>query len=154
MNPPRAHRASPLPRKNPYKLGWVQALSLYPGLAILFVTGVYLGIAELDGERLDLWMLQVHGYAVPVFLLSFGALLAKHVPAAWKANRNRWSGAVVVGVCAFLVITGAMLYYVGSDFLREKTKEFHYGVGILLAPLLIFHAVAGLWERRKHEKKH
>lgn len=154
MNPHQhLHRIRHGPKKNPYKLGWFQALTLYSSLGILFASGVALRRVAV-GSALQQWMLLCHGWAVPVFLLSFGALLAKHVPAAWKANRNRISGAVTVTICVLLILTGAMLYYVGSDFLREKTKEFHYWLGILLAPLLIFHAVAGLLERRKREKKY
>ncbi len=141
-------------KKNPFRLGWLQAATLYSSLSILFFSGVYLGEATWEGTKTGYFVLQLHGIATPLFLISFGALLSRHVRNAWNANRNRISGASVTGLIFFLIITGILLYYIGSETIREQSKEWHYKIGLFLLPVLIWHIILGILSRHKKDKIH
>ncbi len=138
-------------KRNPYKLQWFQATTLYSSLGLLFLSGLALFFRiGFEKEWTHIW-LQIHSYTIPFFLVSFGALLAKHATLAWKANRNRPSGTVIVLVCAVLIVSGTLLYYLSAETVREITKGIHTWTGFLLAVVLPGHIVAGLLSRKKYE---
>lgn len=139
-------------KKNPYKLLWFQATTLYTSLGLLFITGVLLGFRESLSAGFAVRLVRIHGYAVPLFLLSFGSLLAKHATLSWKANRNRPTGSLVTASCFILVLTGVLLYYLGGELSRIIALKTHLWVGLFLALLLPAHIIAGLLTRRKKEK--
>ena len=141
-------------KRNPYKLKWLQASTLYASLGVLFLTGIFLGWKERLEQETVVWLLQLHGYSVPLFLVSFGSILAKHSATAWKGNKNRVSGAVMIGTCLTLILTGVFLYYVGSESIREGSRLVHLWTGLFLIALIPWHVIAGLLTRKKSAVKH
>lgn len=137
--------------KNPFKLGWFQGLTLYSSLGVLFLTGALLGFQESLNRDWFIRLLHIHGYVVPLFLVSFGALLSKHVTQSWNADRNRITGSIVTAGCAILILSGAILYYTGSELFREITRQTHLWVGWLLVLFLPVHITAGILLRKKKE---
>lgn len=141
--------------KNPSRLRWRLALPLYFSLGLLFLSGLILGIRQWEGGmRWKTVLLQLHGYAVPLFLVSFGALFPRHILISWKARRNRVSGSIIVAACFLLIVTGMLLYYLGSDFCRAWAKFLHFWIGLLLLPILVCHIVAGIKTRKQIHHAH
>lgn len=99
-----------------------------------------------EPDALSRTLMQWHGAFAMLALLVLGALLPQHVRFAWHAMRNRWSGGVMLGVAAILVVTGYGLYY-ASEGLRDWSKWVHLGIGIAAIAALPAHIRLG---RRRH----
>ena len=95
-----------------------------------------LGLASLHA-----WLV-AHGVSAAMVLLLFGAALPLHVKVAWRARRNRCSGALMLLVLTLLMGSGLLLYYASED-LRQFGLWLHWLVGV--AALLVFplHALLG-----------
>ena len=89
------------------------------------------------------WALKFHGAASMVFLVVLGSVLPVHARRAWHAKRNRRTGATVLSVAAFLLVTGYGLYYSGSESLRPWISVGHWAIGLIGVPLLVLHATLG-----------
>ena len=110
---------------------------LYSALGVLLATGVAWQ-AMSTGAAASLVM-KVHGAAGMVTLVLLGALLAQHVPAGWTANKNRKSGAILLGAMAWLALTGYLLYYAGGESLRWYAAQSHLWVGIAACAIVALH---------------
>ena len=84
-------------------------------------------------------VMKVHGAAAMLTLVLLGALLAQHVPAGWTANKNRKSGAILLGAMAWLALTGYLLYYAGGESLRWYAAQSHLWVGIAACAIVALH---------------
>jgi hypothetical protein len=132
---------------------------VYLSFATLLLTGaawMYAqGRLEDEGwETIPRLLMKTHGGAAMIALLVIGAL-APHVKRAWKADRNRLSGAVLLGVNAFLIITGYGLYYAGGEQLRAWLSRWHAWIGLAVGLLLPAHVIAGrLIIRAAHRRRH
>ena len=62
--------------------------------------------------------------------LLIGTLIAHHIPAGWSSFKNRWSGGLLLTVLGWLVASGYLLYYSGSESLRSFASESHLWVGV------------------------
>lgn len=98
---------------------------------------------------LEAWALKLHGAAAMLGLLALGSVLPQHVRFAWRARRNRASGATILFVAGGLVLTGYGLYYAADDNLRPWISLGHWGSGLLLPVGMVWHVVAG---RRKKKR--
>ena len=126
---------------------------LYSCVGVLFATGVlWLAFHYLwrgSGEFGDLphpaesWMLELHGAAAMVFLMLLGSLVRGHMRLGWKTRRNRWSGGVLTGGSAVLVLTGWALYYVGNESARSWISVAHWSFGLAAPALFIAHILFG-----------
>ena len=91
----------------------------------------------------SIWCMKVHGAALLVFLIAYGALLPNHVVLGWRLQRNRRSGAVMLSVVATLVLTGYGLYYAGEESLRTLLSVSHWLLGLAAALALGLHVALG-----------
>ena len=132
--------------------------TVYLAFGALLLTGAGWMLAqthlEEEGwETIPRLLLKVHGGAAMLALLLLGALTL-HVKRGWLANRNRLSGAVLVAVNVFLVVSGYGLYYASDEALRAWLSRWHAWIGLGIFILLPAHVIAGHWIRRRlHERK-
>jgi hypothetical protein len=124
---------------------------LYAVLTVMFVTGVAWWVADWqkamtdsDGwQAIAAWLLMVHGAGAMATLLLLGALLPLHVYRAWRAKRNRASGAIMVTLNSVLITTAFGLYYSGSEAIRPWMSDIHITAGLCLPVLFLVHIVLG-----------
>ncbi|MFN2644466.1 MAG: hypothetical protein ABR570_05710 [Burkholderiales bacterium] len=107
---------------------------VYAVLLVLILSGA---LWEADVARSAL--IKVHGAAAMASLLVLGSLLARHVATGWSAKANRASGACLLVVLSWLVISGYLLYYVGDETLRRYAAQSHFWTGLALAALFAAH---------------
>jgi hypothetical protein len=88
---------------------------------------------------LEPWWLRLHGAAAFAALWAFGLLWGVHILNGWRLNRRRWSGAILFGASAFLVASGYLLYYAGSEGLRDWISVAHWGVGLAAPLAFVWH---------------
>lgn len=125
--------------------------AVYANVAVLLVTGVAWIAADALKERAtgEAWqqvaanLLMWHGGAAMVMLLMLGALIAPHSGRAWRARRNRITGAAMATINTVLVVTAFGLYYLGSDTARAWWSGVHIGAGMALPGLFLVHVWAG-----------
>jgi len=149
--------------RNRFTLGRGQRRWLHGSFAVLFLTGVvWWGLhrwGEVETEfgpqphPLNPWLLRVHGAAAMVALVVFGTLLGGHVRNAWRAGRNRTTGAGMVAFCAVLAVSGYALYYAGSEGFRAAASLAHLGFGLALPVVLVVHIRSGRRARGGAHKK-
>jgi hypothetical protein len=126
--------------------------ALYAAFFALFTTGIGWLLADKmkeapsTGEAWQMasaYLLMIHGGAAMVVLMMFGALVPLHVQRAWRSQRNRVMGAIMLTCNAVLIITSFGIYYAGSEALRPWMSNIHIGVGLCLPILLLIHIVMG-----------
>lgn len=88
--------------------------------------------------------LTIHGWLNPVLAVLFGFMWSHHMRIGWRAGLNRFTGVLMAGLFAILILTGTGLYYSGSEGLRAFLKSVHQWSGLTLPLLLATHWVAGL----------
>uniref|UniRef100_A0A7V4XQL4 DUF4405 domain-containing protein n=1 Tax=Acidobacterium capsulatum TaxID=33075 RepID=A0A7V4XQL4_9BACT len=103
-----------------------------------FVTQGEFGPTE---NPLTAWWLGLHGAFAFATLWIFGLLWGMHVTAAWPRKRRRRSGAALVAVLAFLVVSGYLLYYVGDDKVRPVISVMHWAMGLAAPAFFAAHRV-------------
>ena len=114
-----------------------QRALVYVALLALVVTGC---LWEADVARGLL--MKIHGAAAMVTLVLIGVLIARHVPMGWGAARaNRLSGALLLATSLWLTVTGYLLYYSGSESLRDYASQTHFWVGVAFVAVFALHQV-------------
>ena len=96
-------------------------------------------------------MLQIHGAAAFLMMMSFGAMLAAHVPHSWKLKRSRGIGLTLVSVMAFQMITAYILYYLAGEETRPWFVNAHAAVGLMIPVLLVAHIMMGVRGRKARQ---
>jgi hypothetical protein len=139
------------------QLGLFHRRALYGVIGILLATGVIwavvhywpaqLGIDEHAALALNATLMKVHGAGAMVFLVLAGSLVPGHVPAGLRSQLNRTSGIAMMAALVLLAATGYLLYYAGSDTLREAASVVHLVAGLVL-PLLVGVHVARVVQSR------
>jgi hypothetical protein len=115
----------------------MQRALVYVALLALVVTGL---LWEADVARALL--MKIHGAAAMATLVLFGVLIARHVPTGWSAARaNRLSGALLLATSLWLTLTGYLLYYSGSEALRDYASQTHFWVGVAFTAVFALHQV-------------
>jgi hypothetical protein len=115
----------------------VQRALVYGALLALVATGL---LWEADVARALL--MKIHGAAAMATLVLLGVLIARHVPSGWSAARaNRLSGALLLATSLWLTMTGYLLYYSGSESLRDYASQTHFWVGVAFAAVFALHQV-------------
>ena len=107
---------------------------IYAALFALVATGV---LWKFDMQRALL--MKIHGAAAMAGMVLVGALLARHVPCGWKKRANRASGAALLVALLWLLVSGYVLYYSGSEVLHAFASQTHFWVGVALAALFGLH---------------
>lgn len=145
---------NPLPRPMSIALPTRHRRLIYLAFALLALSGLawlggHYGLRS-DPELphpLEAWALKLHGAATMLGLLAVGSLLPQHVRFAWRARRNRASGAIILSLAGVLMVTGYGLYYAADEDLRTWISLAHWGLGLVLPAGVVWHVAAG--RRRK-----
>ena len=86
-------------------------------------------------------MLQVHGFVLIPALLSLGGILFGHIGSGWNYKKNKISGLLMLALFAILIGTGYILYYTGSDLIRQASSLAHWITGLAAPALFARHAL-------------
>jgi hypothetical protein len=146
-------------QRSTFRLSRPLQVVVYLSFSVLLVTGagwMYAqGRLEEEGwEAIPRLLMKIHGGGAMAALLVLGAL-TPHVKRAWKADKNRLSGVVLLAVNVFLIVTGYGLYYTGGEELRAWFSHWHAWIGLGLSVLLPAHVIAGrLIIRALHRRRH
>ena len=130
---------------------------IYVAYVVLVLTGVGWLIADQgkETENAERWqqaaasLLMLHGGGAMLTLLLLGALVPLHVQRAWRARKNRTTGATMVTLNVLLVVTAFGLYYAGSDIVRPWISDVHIVIGMVLPALFIIHVLLGRRSTRR-----
>jgi hypothetical protein len=110
---------------------------LYAALLVLLTTGVAWEVLGPGPWAAPL--MKIHGGAAMLALVLVGTLIAHHIPAGWTSLKNRWSGMLLLTALGWLVASGYMLYYSGSDALRLFASQSHLWVGLAAGAVVALH---------------
>jgi len=91
---------------------------------------------------LEPWWLRLHGAFAFVSIWVLGLLWSVHVTPGWAGGKRRRSGAAVVGLLLWLILSGYLLYYLGHERLRSVTSLLHWSLGLLFPLSFLLHRVA------------
>jgi hypothetical protein len=91
---------------------------------------------------LEPWLLKLHGACAFGVIWALGLLWGVHIAPGLAAGERRRSGAVMLGLALWLVLSGYLLYYVGQEWLRAVTGLLHWAVGLLIPVFLFAHRLA------------
>ena len=126
---------------------------IYWTSALLFGSGALWLICHyfvrIEGEfgpaphPLESWALRVHGAAAMLALVVAGSLVPIHVRRAWHQRRNLLPGILLAGVLLLLAVSGYALYYFAGEEARPVISMLHWGVGLGVPALLVWHIAAG-----------
>lgn len=123
--------------------------ALYTVGLLVAASGVIWLFTRAGSRRLALACMQMHGGAAMVLLVIIGAVAALHAPAGWRERRNRASGAVLAAVLTVLLVTGALLYYLGDEGARSMASTVHWTVGCAALVLGGIHIWLGRLSRER-----
>jgi hypothetical protein len=99
-------------------------------------------------DPLEPWWLRLHGAFAFAALWLLGSLSTVHVAREWRAGRKRPTGIALVGVLAWLILSGYLLYYVGDDSLRDSVSVLHWSIGLACPVLFAWHGWSA-WRKRR-----
>jgi hypothetical protein len=135
------------------KIPWQYRTWLFAFILLSWVTGVTFFIlnrwVEVEGEfglekhPAQAIFLKAHGAAAFLMMISYGYLLATHVPAGYKSKRQRFLGLSLVAAQGFLILTAYGLYYVGGQNSHDLIGYAHASVGFIFPFLLATHVITG-----------
>ena len=137
--------------------GWHQAYLYGVGVLLVLSGALWLWFhyfVRIEGDfgptlhPLEPWWLRIHGISAAAFLIGFGTVLPGHVRRAWSAARNRVTGTIFFAIMLLLTLTGYLLYYIGSDSVREAMSLMHWVLGLALPVLAGLHIWRGRVSRR------
>lgn len=69
----------------------------------------------------------------------FGLLWGIHIAKLWPHKCRRWSGGILTGVFALLMVSGYLLYYVGDDRIRPLISAAHWVMGLACPIFFVWH---------------
>ena len=125
--------------------------AIYGAFAALFLSGALWFLADglkdsPDGETwqaISANLLMIHGGAAMLTLMLLGALAPVHGLRAWRAKKNRVTGAAMASLNGVLIVTAFALYYLGSENLRPWLSNIHLAAGCALPIQLAAHIYFG-----------
>ena len=100
---------------------------------------------QLQGEfgpetnPLEPWLLRLHGLVLIPALLGFGGLFIVHIPKGWNEQKQRIAGIALTAIFSLLILTGYLLYYLGSETLRDWTSLIHWAIGLGSPAIFVWH---------------
>lgn len=106
-----------------------------------------------ESHPLEPWMLKLHGLALIPSLLGFGGLFVAHVPKGWRDRNRRLVGITLTALVCLLILSGYLLYYVGNDAARSWTSLLHWGFGLSLPVVFLWHYVGRNEARRRRRNR-
>ena len=96
----------------------------------------------LSAHPLESWWLTLHGAFAFFSIWLFGLLWGVHIAPGWPAGLRRRSGAWLVGIFAWLILSSYLLYYLGNEQARSVASLLHWTVGLASPVLLAAHRLA------------
>ena len=138
-----------VPKTYRYILYAILGVSLISGLTFYYLNtwGIVEGPFGPEIHPAQKYFLMVHGASAFLFMMSFGIMLANHVPATWRTKRSRVLGVALVSLGSFQIISAYCLYYIGSPEIRPILANAHTIIGTSIPIILIGHLVAGRKKR-------
>jgi hypothetical protein len=94
----------------------------------------------------------LHGSLNPFLCVLFGYLCSQHIRLGWQLRANLATGIAMEIIFGGLILSGIGLYYAGAAEWRNLCVQTHWILGLLLAPVLGMHWVAGLHWAKKFSK--
>lgn len=98
--------------------------------------------AEFGPEHhaLQPWCMKLHGLLALLAVWGFGTLWPLHIKRGWAQRpAQRLTGATLFAALSWLGLSGVLLYYAGSDRLREAVSLGHWIVGLAGGIALLLH---------------
>lgn len=139
-----------------HKRLWHASLALLWGSGALWLVLHHFSRAPGDfgdlPHPLEIWCLRLHGLAMFLVLVLLGTLITSHGPGAWRVKRQRRSGMVMNSVFIWLAGTGYALYYFAGEREESWVAPLHWGVGLAVPLLLLFHLRHGWRRQAAHER--
>lgn len=99
---------------------------------------------------LEPWFLKVHGAFAVAAIWMFGLMWSVHVIRLWPFSWRRWSGGLMAGVVAWLILSGYLLYYMGDDKARSIVSSLHWGIGLAAPVFFLWHRISFRGRVPKH----
>jgi hypothetical protein len=90
---------------------------------------------------MEFFSIAAHGAFGFASLWLLGLLWSVHIPAGWRSLRRRWSGSIMFGVAALLIVSGFLLYYLSADMI-PIVSMLHWGIGLACPALFLLHRFA------------
>jgi hypothetical protein len=147
--PKRSQSAAARPVPRAPELSRARQLTVYTISLGLWATGAVWLIAHYlltyEGEfgplphPLEFWSIAAHGAFGFASLWLIGLLWSVHIPAGWRSSRRRWSGGLMFGLAAFLIVSGYLLYYLGSADMIPIVAVLHWTIGLACPALFLLH---------------
>ena len=109
------------------------------GWLLLHYYGQVQGEFGVETNPLEPWFLRVHGLVLIPALIGFGTLMVVHIPKGWKDKSQRVAGVALTVVMSALILSGYLLYYLGIEWLRDWTSVIHWGIGLVLPAVFVWH---------------
>jgi hypothetical protein len=126
-------------------LNWVTGVTFFAMNRWLTIEGSF----GPEKHPMQSTFLKVHGASAFLMMVSYGYLLATHVPAGYRSRRQRTVGLSLVAAQGFLILTAYGLYYAGGEDFHSLIGYAHAGVGFIFPFLLALHVVAGKSRNRR-----
>ena len=92
-----------------------------------------------ETNPLEPWFLRLHGLILIPALLGFGGLFIAHIPKGWADRGQRIAGIALTAVFGVLILSGYMLYYVGSEGVRDWASLVHWVIGLAGPVIFVWH---------------
>jgi len=127
-------------------------------LSLSFISGLLVWQGQRVQEQTmatPAWLhpaVALHGILNPFLCVLFGYLCCQHIRFGWQLRANLLTGFTIEFIFAGLILSGIGLYYAGAAEWRNWCVQTHRILGLLLAPGLGMHWVAGLHWVKKRSK--
>jgi hypothetical protein len=131
-------------------------------VVLLLSLSVISGLLVWQGQRIQaqtmetpVWLhalVVLHGSLNPFLCVLFGYLCCQHIRFGWQLRANLLTGFAMEIIFGGLILSGIGLYYAGSAEWRNLCVLTHRILGLVLAPSLAMHWVAGLRWAKKTSK--
>ena len=142
------------------KMSWafrsILALSILTswstGLSFYIFNNFIEVIGEFGPEKhpLQFTLLKIHGAGAFFMMITYGYLLASHIPIGFRAKRERVLGLLLTFTQLLLIFTAYYLYYGSDQERRELVAWTHFSVGFFYPFIIILHIFVG---RRNSQKR-
>ena len=137
-------------------------LFAHVAVVLLLSLSVISGVLVWQGERIQAQTMEtpawlhravvLHGILNPFLCVLFGYLCCQHIRFGWQLRANLLTGFTMEFIFAGLILSGIGLYYAGAAEWRNGCVQTHRILGLLLAPGLGTHWIAGLHWAKKNSK--
>ena len=130
-----------LPARAKYPIYGVLLMAWCSGITF-WILRTWFGVTGEFGLEPNPWqypVLQLHGLMAFFMMINFGVMLSGHVLPAWRARPRPLSGIVFATLLGVSIASAYLLYYLGSDHIRNMISNVHLIVGFALPIVLFVH---------------